>query len=79
MTSPPTFGQSAFFGTGGMASEAEQDVKADAEQAPNQDAVDRRWRKSEVGQDEGGGDQARRRQSFDNVGALLNHRRPLSL
>ena len=44
---------------------AEQDVEADAEQAPDQDAVDRVRREAEMRQHERRGDQADRRQRLD--------------
>ena len=52
---------------------AEQDVEADAEQAPDQDAVDRGGRKSEMGQHERRGDQPDRRQRLDKKGAFPEH------
>ena len=52
---------------------AEQDVEADAEQAPDQDAVDRVGREAEMRQHERRGDQADRRQRLDQEGALLRH------
>ena len=55
--------------------EAEQDVEAEAEQAPDQDAVDRRGREAEMGQHEGRDDQADRGQGFDEKGTLLEHGR----
>ena len=44
---------------------AEQDVEADAEQAPDQDAVDGVGREAEMRQHEGRGDQADGRQRLD--------------
>ena len=53
--------------------EAEQDVEAEAEQAPDQDAVDRRRREAEMRQHERRDDQADRGQGFDEEGTLLEH------
>src|SRR5262249_54056586 len=53
--------------------EAEQNVEADAEQAPDQDAVDRRRRESEIRQDERRRDQPRGRQELDDEWALPEH------
>ena len=52
---------------------AEQDVEADAEQAPDQDAVDGVGRGSEIGQHERRRDQADRGQRLDQERALLEH------
>ena len=51
-----------------QAGEAEQDVEADAEQAPDQDAVDGGRREAEMGQHERRGDQPDRRQRLDERG-----------
>ena len=52
---------------------AEQDVEAEAEQAPDQDAVDRGGREIEIGQHEGRGDQPDRRHRLDEMGVSPNH------
>ena len=52
---------------------AEQDVEAEAEQAPDQDAVDRRRREAEMGQHERRGDQPESREGLDQEGALGVH------
>ncbi len=56
-----------------QAGKAEQDVEAEAEQAPNQDAIDRGGGKSEIRQYERRGDQPGCRQRFDEIGTLLEH------
>ena len=53
--------------------EAEQDIEADAEQAPDQDAVDGVGREAEMRQHERRHDQADRRQHLDQKGTLLEH------
>src|SRR5262249_33005554 len=58
--------------------EAEEDVEAEAEHAPDQDAVDRRRRETEVRQDERRGDQAGGGEDLDQEGALPEHQRPRS-
>lgn len=55
------------------AGESEQDIEADSEQAPHQNAVDGVRRESEVRQNEGSDDQADGRQRLDQKGALLDH------
>ena len=55
---------------------AEQDVEADAEQSPDQDAVDRIGRCVEIGQHERHHDQPDRRQRFDEVATSTDHRLP---
>ena len=52
---------------------AEQYVEADAEQAPHDDAAHGRWRKAKMRQDERCGDQADRRQRFDQKGTSAAH------
>ena len=55
---------------------AEQDVEADAEQAPDQDAVDRVGREAEMRQHERRRDQAERRQTISTrKRSLLEHQR----
>ena len=56
-----------------QAGEAEQDVEADAEQAPDQDAVDGVGREAEIGQHERRHDQPDRGQRLDQEGTLLEH------
>jgi hypothetical protein len=53
--------------------EAEQDVEADAEYAPDQNAVDRRRGEAEIWQDERRGNQRRGRQSLNEKGVLPEH------
>ena len=50
---------------------AEQDVEADAEEAPHQDAVHRVGRRAQVGQHEGRGDERDRGERLDQVGGVL--------
>ena len=57
---------------GEQAGEAEQDVEADPEHTPNQNAVDRRRRESKVRQDEGRGDQPDGGQRLDHERTLPN-------
>ena len=54
---------------------AEQDVEADAEQAPDQDAVDGVGRGVEIGQHEGHRDQDRCRDDLDQERPLAEHQR----
>ena len=56
-----------------QAGKAEQDVEADAEQAPHHDAAHGRRRKAEMGQDERRGEQTDRRQNLDHKGTLPEH------
>ena len=53
--------------------EAEQNVEAQSEQSPDQDAVDRGRREPEIRQDEWRGDQPDGRQDFNEEGALPEH------
>ena len=52
---------------------AEQDVEAEAEQAPDQDAVHGRRGEPEMGQDEGRGDQPESGEGLDDKGTLWVH------
>ena len=58
---------------------AEQDVEADAEQAPDQDAVDGVGRGAEIGKHERRGDETDRRQRLDQEAALAEHQCTLML